>query len=167
MTLDVNTQRGQQTLMDERAAVAIFHSNYPKTRYCDTPKHDVGDIDGVIINTDDWRVRGVAETKCRYDVTLAEFHVNYGDEWLVTFDKIIKGMKIAEAMRVPFFGFLYVVQSKALLIKKLWSPEKGLEFEFVTVRKTRTQASVNGGSALRDNAFLNMSSVEPLYLREG
>ena len=155
MTLDVNTQRGQQTLMDERAAVAIFHSNYPKTRYCDTPKHDIGDIDGVIINTDDWRVRGVAETKCRYDVTLAEFHVNYGDEWLVTFDKIIKGMKVAEAMRVPFFGFLYVVQSK------------GLEFEFVTVRKTRTQASVNGGSALRDNAFLNMSSVEPLYLREG
>jgi hypothetical protein len=163
MILDVNSPRGQQTLADERDAIAIFESHHPQCRYCHTPKRDASDIDGVVVNLDDYSIRCVAETKCRYDVTLDQFRTVYADEWLVTFDKIIKGMKIAEAMRVPLYGFLYIVSDKVLLMKRLWSPLKGLEFDRRVVRKTRTQATCNGSQALRDNAFLDMTGIAALY----
>jgi hypothetical protein len=164
MMLDINTPRGQQTLKDEDDAVSIFEFFHPAYRYIHTPKREPGDVDGLIIKSSG--LTGVVETKCRYDVTLAQFVERYSEEWLVTFDKIIKGMKIAEALRVPFYGFLYIVQSKALLTKRLWTPDGGLDFTRMIVRKTKTQATVNGGTALRDNAFIDMRGVEPLFLDE-
>jgi hypothetical protein len=166
MALDINTPRGQKTLADEREAVAIFESHHPGCRYFDTTKQEAGDIDGVVCHLEKHSVSCVVETKCRYDVTLEQFCIDYSEEWLVTFDKIIKGMKIAEAMRVPLYGFLYIVQNRALLMRRLWSPANGLEFSRMMVRKTQTQATINGGQAVRDNAFLDMSGTTPLYLKE-
>jgi hypothetical protein len=165
--LDINTPRGQRTLADERLAVTIFESHHPACRYIHTPKAEAGDVDGIVIHLDEGTIRCVTETKCRYDMTLEKFHVDYNDEWLVTFDKIIKGMKIAEALRVPFYGFLFIVPDQALLMKRLWSPANGLEFSRLVVCKTRTQATVNGGEAMRDNAFLDMTGTLPLYLKGG
>jgi hypothetical protein len=164
--LDVNTPRGQQTLKDEDCAVAIFEQHHRQFIYVHTPKKEPGDIDGLIIAPGDATLVCVVETKCRYDVTLEQFIERYAETWLVTFDKIIKGMKIAEALRVPFYGFLYIVQDRALLIKRLWTPEGGLDMARLVVRKTTTQATVNGGTATRDNAFVDMQGIEPLYLNE-
>ena len=167
MSLDINTPRGQRTLADERAAVAIFESHYPQCRYFHTPKADAGDVDGIVCNLIEGRLVCVTETKCRYDMTLEHFAEAYNREWLVTFDKIIKGVKVAEALRIPFYGFLYIVQNKALLHRRLWSPVAGFEFASLMVRKTKTQATCNGGSATRDNAFIDMTGTVPLYLCEG
>ena len=111
----------------------------------------------------------MAETKrLRYDMTLDQFAEAYREEWLVTFDKIIKGIKVAEALRVPFYGFLYIVQNRALLLRRLWSPRVGLEFARLVVRKTKTQATCNGRrSCVRDNAFIDMTGTVPLFLKEG
>lgn len=166
MSLDINTPRGQQTLADEREAAAIYESNYPQCRYINTPKKEAGDVDGLIIGRVDPVLVCVTETKCRYDMTLDHFANVYNREWLVTFDKIIKGIRIGEALCVPFWGFLYIVPSKALLIRRIWSPQHGLEFMRLVVRKTKTQATCNGGEAVRDNAFLEMTGVEPLFLKE-
>jgi len=162
--LDVNTPRGQQTLADELDAIKIFESHYPQYRYIHTPKKEPGDIDGLVVSATRDLV-AVVETKCRYDMTLEKFTETYGEEWLLTFDKIIKGMKVAEACRVPFYGFLYIVPSGALLIRRLWSPQAGLEFASLVIRKTKTQATINGGEAVRDNAFIDMTGVAPLYLK--
>jgi hypothetical protein len=163
--LDINTPRGQQTLADELDAVAIFESNYPECRYFHTPKQTRADVDGIVIHLETKNIRCVAETKCRYDMTLEKLAEAYNDEWLLTFDKIIRGIKLAEALCVPFYGLLYVVQDKALLAPRLWSPRAGLELG-LTIRKTKTQATCNGGEAVRDNAFINMTGIVPLYLRE-
>jgi hypothetical protein len=165
MALDINTPRGQQTLIDETKAVAIFESHHPRCLYANTPKKEAGDVDAVVVHLDEGDVKCVVETKCRYDVTLAQFHDEYSGKWLVTFDKILKGMKLAEALRVPLYGFLYIVKDKALLMRRLWSPAKGLEAH-MEIRKTKTQATVNGGEAVRDNAFLDMTGTVPLYLKE-
>jgi len=161
--LDINTPRGQLTLADEQAAVAIFESHYPQFQYVHTPKKKPSDIDGLIVNVSDATLVCVAETKCRYDMTLEKFGDAYGSKWLLTFEKFVKGYKLADSCRVPFYGFLYLVPSRCLLIKKLWSPQTGLDVEF-DVRKTQTQATINGGDALRDNAYIDMAGVEPLFM---
>jgi hypothetical protein len=163
--LDINTPRGQLTLADEMAAVAIFHRHYPELRYIHTPKNDMSDIDGMVINHAEDALVCIAETKCRYDMTIEKFEVAYGRKWLVTFDKFVKGYKLADSCRVPFYGFLYIVPSKALLIKPLWTPQNKLEVD-LKVQKTETQATVNGGRALRDNAYIDMAGVEPLFMTE-
>lgn len=164
--LDINTPRGQATLLDEIAAAKIFESHRPGRRYINTPKDNRSDIDGLIVSRDTAMLTSVVETKCRYDMTLEKFAEVYRREWLVTFDKIIRGIKVAEALRVPFGGFLYIVQSRALLTKCIWKPDTGFDVDLV-VRKTKTQATINGGVVMRDNAFLNLLGVEPLFLREG
>jgi hypothetical protein len=163
--LDINTPRGQVTLLDEIAAVKIFESNHPGRRYFNTPKDDRSDVDGLIFRIDTSVLTSVVETKCRYDMTLEKFAEVYGRKWLVTFDKILRGIKVAEALRVPFGGFLYIVPSRALLTQCIWKPDTGFDVD-LEVRKTTTQATVNGGMATRDNAFLDLLGVEPLYLRE-
>lgn len=164
--LDINTPRGQQTLADERDAVAIYESHYPHCQYIHTPKATAADVDGLIVRYDDASLRCVAETKCRYDMTLEKFAAIYNGEWLVSFDKIAKGIRVGEALCVPFYGLLYIVPSKALLLRRIWSPENGLDFMRLVVRKTKTQATCNGGEAVRDNAFLEMLGVEPLFLKD-
>lgn len=163
--LDVNTPRGQQTLEDELAAVAIFERHYPHYQYIHTPKAEAGDIDGLIICPAESLLACVAETKCRYDMTLEKFEMSYGNKWLLTFEKFVKGYKLADACRVPYYGFLYIVPSRCLLIRRLWTPSGGLDVEF-DVRKTRTQATCNGGEALRDNAYIDMRGVDPLFMTE-
>jgi hypothetical protein len=167
MKLDIGTPRGQQTLADELDAVAIYESHYPQCRYIHTPKKEPADIDGLIVGRLDASLVCITETKCRYDTTLERFADVYNAEWLVTFTKIINGIRVGEALCVPFYGFLYIVPDRALLMRRIWSPQNGLEFARLVVRKTKTQATCNGGEAVRDNAFLEMTGVEPLFLKEG
>lgn len=154
--LDINTPRGQMTLADELAAIELFQSVYPNSTYIKTAKDDHAIIDGLIEKSG--TIIAIVETKCRYNLTSDDFARKFGSQWLVTFDKVEGGRHLSDALLVPFWGFLYLVADRVLLAKKLYDHKAGWLTSF-EVRKTETQANCNGGSAIRDNAYLNMKNA--------
>ena len=155
--LDIATPRGQLTLADE-SRVAAFVESVQGYRYATTDKRTAAPVDALLINASQTIV-GVVETKCRYDVTEAEFDQRYRSEWLVTWDKILSGLSIAQQVRVPFFGFLFLVKSNRLLTFRI-ANSAGLYVPAMRICQTETQATVNGGTAVRNNAFINMRDAK-------
>lgn len=155
--LDINSPRGQKTLGDEARCVSIIEAAYPGWSVAFTPKETSAAVDGVILQNG--ITRAIIEQKSRYDVSLDEFINRYRNQWLVTFDKIVKARGIAEAFCVPLVGLLYIVRDDKVLAQTLWRPQDGWTVSF-TVKKTETQRSVNGGIALRDNAYIDMSKAK-------
>jgi hypothetical protein len=93
-------------------------------------------------------------------MTFAAFVAERESSWLITYEKIEGGRRLADLMQVPFWGFLYFVKDHLLLAKKLYDPKAGWLAAF-EVRCTETQATVNGGNAKRFNAFIDMrGSIE-------
>ena len=148
-------------MADEQQAQNIFTSNYPRYQYAQTPKEKPADVDAFLIR--DGIIGGVVETKCRYDVDLEEFKQRYSCEWLVTFDKILKGKQVADALCTKLVGFLYIVQSKTLLVQTI--ADNGLYVPSIKIMTTQTQATINGRTAVRSNAFIDMSSAKSLVLK--
>ena len=159
--LDIATPKGRITVEQEQCAIAIWHSNYPQVQYIETPKDKPAAIDAIM--THNGRCTGVVETKCR-ELSFAQFDNLFDQTWLVTLDKIMTAKSVAEGLQVPLLGFLYLVPDYTLLWRKLWCPENGWVTPF-TVKKTETRATVNGGKALRDNAFIDMRNCDQLRMR--
>ena len=154
--MDILTTKGQETLKDVARAKAIFLYNHDDYYYFETPPDQPSDIDAVIVK--DQIVQALAEVKCRYDCDLSKFQNEYENRWLITNDKIERGKTLAKAMRVPLLGLLYIVQSDILLVQKICDRD-GMYIPDIQVRMTDTQRSINGGSASRENAFIDMSKA--------
>lgn len=150
--MDILTPKGQKTVEEENEAVALFEAAYPEYRYLRTPKDKPSPVDAVISHGAG--VFGVAECKCR-QMTLGTLSRTFNWEWLITGAKLTDGIAVAQALAVPFVGFLYLVPDKLLMVQRIWNPDAGY---CVPIRwqETETQATVNGGKALRVNAFIDM-----------
>jgi hypothetical protein len=159
--MDILTERGQKSLEDEQTAKEIFISNYPSYQYVQTPKDQPSDVDAFLIR--DGVITGVIETKCRYDVDLNGFMTAYSGDWLVTFDKILRGKQIADALCIKLIGFLYIVQSETLLIQTI--ADCGLYVPDIRIMTTQTQATINGRTAVRSNAFIDMKSAKQIKMK--
>jgi hypothetical protein len=154
--LDIATPRGQETLRQEMRAVDIFEQHYPACTFIPTPKDSPATIDCMIVRKG--ALHAIAEVKCR-TMTLARFEGMYASQWLVTYDKIAGARQLADHLRVELWGLLYLVPDDLLLCKRLYRPGCGQDCGWLAsfgVRKTDTQATVNGGNARRDNAFIDM-----------
>ena len=156
--MDINTPRGQETLVDERV-VAMWAEREFGVRYVETPKGQPATVDAIITDTHAQEIRAVVETKCRYDVDLDGFRRRYRSEWLVTWDKIDKAMTLAQGLGVPLVGFLYLPSSRALLMVRISHPDGRLAVP-IRLQTTETRATVNGGRAVRTNAFIDLSSAK-------
>jgi hypothetical protein len=159
--MDVLTERGQQSVADEQKARAIFLSHYPSYQYIETQKDQPADIDALLVRGG--VIAGVIETKCRYDVNVEGFLQAYSNSWLVTFDKIARGKQIADAMCTKLIGFLYIVQSETLLVQTI--SDNGLYVPNVKIATTQTQATINGRTALRSNAYIDMTNARRLTMK--
>ena len=159
--LNVLTERGQAAVEQEKEAVAIWNSHFPDLIYNDTPKDSPAAVDAII--TRNGSVLAVVETKCRY-ISYATFTEVYQNRWLVTFEKLAKAREISEAMNVPLLGFLFLVEDKKLIWRKIWDPKDGWTVDFY-VQKTKTKKNINGGEALRDNAFIDMIEANILDVK--
>lgn len=155
--LDIDTERGQATLAQEKEAYSIFEARFPSFLVLHTDKTKPEPFDGWIVR--DGKVTSIVETKCRVDVSFGEFVTRYHNKWLVTEAKLqtIANYIVASDTPVPLYGFLYFPDSKALLIKKII--EKSGEITARELKHTNTQATVNGGIAHRLNAFIPMNDA--------
>ena len=140
----------------------LFETTRTDLQYCPTNKTTASIIDAVLVRRLDGVVIGIAETKCR-TCDLDQFINEFKSEWLLTFEKILEARKISDALGVPFIGLLYLVPSDVLLMRRIYDPERGWVTPF-RVEQTITQATVNGGSVVRANAFIDMR-VQSVGLR--
>lgn len=154
MGLDVLTPKGQESREHEDAAVALWHSRFPLLRYMHTPKGSPAKPDAILVRGEH-SIYAVVEMKCRPGLSLDKFMREFKGEWLVTYQKMVDCVQAAQLLHVPFVGMLYLVDENVLLYKVLWTPEEGYVATF-TVRRTETQATVNGGLAVRANAYIDM-----------
>lgn len=158
MNLDVNTPRGQETLAHERRCAAIFEAHYPGWQYVNTPKDGPGRADALLMNAG--AVRAVAEQKSR-TCSLQTFRTAFRNEWLVTYSKLVAVRDVAVGLGVPAFGMLYLVPDDVLLMIRMcdW---RGAWLPTFRIDRTTTQATVNGGQATRENAYIDMTTAREL-----
>ena len=143
------------TRLQERDAIQTFLERYRDFDFIETPKAEPAAIDGFIIRGGTI-VAGV-EVKCRM---MRHDHLmrDYECRWLLTYEKIERGIKVCKSLGVDFRGFLYLVPDRTLLIVKLWD-HKTEKTADMKIEETRTQATVNGGSIVRLNAYVDVSSA--------
>ena len=156
MSLDVLTPKGQQSVRDEQAAAALFMGRFAGYSYCETPKRLPADVDAILMHGG--ALRQVVETKCRYDCDLAKFMGAYKGQWLVTYDKVVRAMAVAKSLRIGLMGFLYLAPSKTLLVQRI-TDDEGKFLVSLKVETTQTQATTNGGVAIRSNAYIDMRNA--------
>lgn len=157
--MDILTEKGRVSLNDEQTLAKWLEKNF-SLKYIQTPKDTPALVDAIVTNKNSSELLGVAETKCRYDIaSLEQFQTNYKNEWLVTWSKVNNAINIATSMGVPCVGFLYLVKPRVLLTQKL-SDNTGRLAVDVRLSTTSTQATINGGIALRTNAFINMAGAK-------
>lgn len=154
--MDILTPRGQESRKWEDRAVEIWSSHYPNIIYASTDKDTPCVIDAVLVKNGN--VIGVAEQKSRPGISFIDFIVTYEKRWLVTQQKLDDASKIARSLQTGLVGFLYFPSADVLLVKALFAHGKGWVADIRT-KQTRTQATINGGSALRYNAYIDMTGA--------
>jgi len=152
--LDILTERGQQTLADLEAGVQLFLAKNPKFNYVATPPGKPAAVDAVL--TKKGEVFAVVETKCRYSMSLLQLRGRFNNEWLVTMSKLTTAADVARNMCVPLYGFLYLVDDDVLCTQRIAEAD-GTFCVPLRCDVTTTQATCNGGSASRANAYIDMS----------
>lgn len=143
------------TKLQEREAIVLFEESFPGYKFIETPKDLPADIDGLVIHKD--KLVSCVEVKCR-NMTMDTFANQYGKQWLVTADKIDRCVSVSKSLGIDFRGFLYLVPEKTLLIVPIWSYEKGYVCQ-IDRQMSETQATVNGGTAMRENAYIHVENV--------
>lgn len=156
--LDILSERGAESARQEEIAAKIYEHKYPFVSYVSTPKDKPCVVDAIL--STEKKVIAVVECKCRQS-TKEEFETRFRNEWLVTKRKIDDAIDFAEKLYVPMVGFLYLIPSKVLLVKKIFDPDVGFTCN-IRHEKTRTQATINGGIALRENSFIDMTGAKVL-----
>ena len=81
--------------------------------------------------------------------------MHYGT-YLISWDKIQNGMTMAKMMRVPFILIVYLVDSQMVLGTEIATEDGDLAIPDIEVKETRTQRSIEGGSVIRKNAYIDL-----------
>lgn len=158
MSLDINTKKGQESLIHEREVQEIIKKKW-KLGVLETPKLGISACDGFLIKKNE--MVALFETKCRYDMTYEELLTR--GSWLITEEKIKKCKTLSILLQIPFYGFLYLLpksnpDEKILLCWKITNEKGKYLFDF-EVRNEQTQRSINGGQADRYNAYLPIDKM--------
>lgn len=160
---NVNSPKGQIALGHEKDAIRIFESLYPTCKFLTTNKSDSALVDGFI--TVNGKLVSAVETKTR-NVQLEQLRAptesgGFNNEWMVTYEKIANARELCVALRIMLTGWLYLPSEKSLLVQKICD-EKGNFLTKVRVQTTKTMATVNGGTRVGSNAFINIERASVL-----
>ena len=156
--MDILTEKGKISLEDEQFLAEWFKKEFC-LNYIQTPKDQPAAVDAIISNKDSTKLMAVAETQCRYELTLEQFQTTFNNEWLVTWAKIQKTIEIANALGVTSVGLLYLVKPKIVLMQRISEPDWKLVAP-IRLLTTETQATINGGKIFRTNAYINMEEAK-------
>lgn len=150
MNLAVDTPRGEEWLREQQEAVDIVFGKSPY-RFVRT-KTKKAPLDGVIYEGD--VLDGVAEVKCR-DMVDSQLFGEFKGEWLISANKISFMKSACICLECFGYGILYLRPSKKVLVIKICDPS-GAIIPPIRFDRCETQATCNGGTAWRVNAFVQM-----------
>jgi hypothetical protein len=159
MNLDVLTTRGQISVADEERMALSLERTYP-FKYLITPNDQPSVADGMLLSNS--TIFAVVETKCRYDIPNAQEFYNgmYAGEWLVTFDKYMRNCELARMLCISLVGIIVLPKSNQWIIKRLFDGSTNTHLTTIRLETTKTQATINGGTANRTNAFIDMRGAK-------
>lgn len=165
--LDVFTARGREAdavaQAMARALAAQWGYRWQRTR--DTPATATAGarwaaVDGVF--TCAGRVVAVAECKAR-TYSRTRLQRDHGDTYLISLSKLERGRDVAALLNVPFVLCAYLRPDATVYWWRVAHPDGSWARPLATAR-TRTQATVNGGTAWRENAYLPLTAAGSLVL---
>jgi len=160
MSLDINTPKGQESVKQEKKMIEHIEKCWG-VQIFETNKKDSALVDGIIVKNNE--IVGVCENKCR-NMTHDTLVDKYGS-WLITDSKLDIGKIASKILKVPFIGFLYLVDDDITLFWKITDTDGNFLFDFKT-EETPTQATINGGTAIRLNAYLPIECSEKVEPRK-
>lgn len=158
--MDILSEKGQQSLRDERVLAEWFSDRFGFD-WIETPKDRPAIVDALLLQNG--VVKSVVEVKCRYDLSIGRLVEHHDAEWLITWEKVRMTMEIGKALGVSSYGILYMPNTKEVLIQKLANFDGSLVPQ-IRLETTETQATINGGKALRTNAFIDMTKAKQYSL---
>lgn len=149
------TAKGQLSVAQEAELLRAIERIFTAGITCvPTPKNGPARVDGALVKAG--VIEGVFETKCR-DASRAQMR-EWGDEWLLTFDKLLDGANVARGLGVPLFGFLYLLRDRTGLALRLADAD-GYFLPAMRLARTETQATCNGGKIIRTNAYVSLAKA--------
>ncbi len=160
--LDINTERGQESLTQERLVQELI-KQYWNVTIIETPKESAAACDGFFVSNG--IITGIFETKCRDDMNYLELMIR--GSWLITYAKITKGRLLSKLLQVPYYGILYLVNERDTDVNLLYTKITSSKGEFlyeIPTEQTKTQETINGGEIQRENAYIPvevLSFVKP------
>jgi hypothetical protein len=156
MTLDINTPKGQESLQQEQEMLQIIKRSAPAFEFAQTPKEASAEVDGIVMK--DRTLIAVFESKCR-NMSHKDLAGSFGNEWLITYEKLVKGASIARSFQIPFVGYLFLVPDKKVLSVVICNKNGDL-IPKIRVERTETQKTINGGLVTRTNAYIDMETAK-------
>lgn len=154
MSLDVLTPKGQESAAQEVEQLEILSRADASVAFIHTPKDEPSDVDGFVAR--DGVVTGMFMSSCRK--ATREQMRNWGDEFILTNDKVVKATQLAKQLCLPVYAFLYLVPDKVVLVQTLVN-KRGEVMPKLRVERTRTQATINGGNVERSNAYISLDGA--------
>lgn len=161
--MDAKTKKGRQFIEAAGWGLAqVLQVIAPNHFIIETDQNSPALLDGGIIEIIDQIggppkaiLRGLFEVKAR-NASLEQMQ-EWGS-WLITAEKIEQGREIAAALRVPLYGFCYLMKSELTLCWQITTPAGAWTYPFEKHRQ-RTRKTVNGGRANRLNIYLPVSEA--------
>ena len=118
-------------------------------KVCTTPQYSL--VDGIAVK--DNEITHVVEFKSRNESM--ESMERFGS-YLISYDKIENGLQICRMMRVPFILIVYLIKDGVVMGIEI-GDEFGVSVE-MEIKETRTQKSIEGGTVIRRNAFIDLEN---------
>lgn len=154
--LDVNTPRGRRA--EEMIRETIIKLETDNRKFFWFPNSNHFQIDGFI--TSDQKITGIFEGKFRHagiKDNLLLFQDKTYSEYLITAQKIDDGVSLAKKMCIDYFLMVGLSLSNSVIVFKIFDYATGSIIPHER-RNTRTRKTINGGSVIRENAYINLSN---------
>ena len=163
-TLDADTPKGREAIRWARKGSEAFLRAYPSLRLAETDQGEPADVDGILYSImQGCVIKGVVEIKTRY-MSLDKLMGPYKGEWLITRNKLDRGIHLALGLRCPFVGLLVLPNSSVCLSKQITDKNGNWTCRF-REEVTETSASVNGGKMTGLNAFIDMTDAKQFKIQ--
>ena len=154
--MNIQTEKGQESLRMEREAVDRLIELKPRYIFVETPKDTYAAVDGMLCLRGE--IRAAVEVKVR-NMTREKLRDVFDNTWLVSMHKLEAGKVLSQLLKVPFYGMLYLLPEKIIIMLEITNQKGEWLFDFEK-KITRTMKCVNGGEAERLNAFLPLETAK-------
>lgn len=160
--LACDTPRGKVATDDQKIAIEAVVRHLADERISAVHTVEPAKVDCFFVTPDD-DVFAVAEVKTRYHLTIEKLKGEFSNTWLISSDKLKAMQTVCMLVNVIGYGILYLKDSNLILMLQIYD-ERGCPAIHWGEHETETQATINGGTALRWNAYIPMHTAEIIQL---